>query len=65
MTNFLTPPSLSNPTAATPFWCPSWRIDTVSIVVVSHTQMKGFFPVCPVATIVLSGWRAKLLDKNI
>jgi hypothetical protein len=45
------PPSLSKLRAATPFWWPSFNMDTVSMLFVSHTQMNGFFPVCPVATI--------------
>ena len=46
--------------AAMPRSCPPCSIDTVSMVTQSHTQMKGAFPVCAVATTCLSGCSAKL-----
>lgn len=43
--HLLTSPSLLKFSPPIPLSCPFCRMDTVSVVVLSHTQMKGFLPI--------------------
>ena len=62
--SILTFPSPSKPRAHIPWVCPCLSIETVFILLLSHTQIYGSLPICPVATWLRSGCKARLQSQN-